>query len=346
MLEPVVTYEDALDPSKPPLFDEFEQQRQPGRAHDGRSATSTPCSPRPTGCSAPPSACTVTTRCRWSAAARSPTGTPRRSSSRSTRRRSRRTCSAMLLPPQIGIPMENIRVLAGDVGGGFGLKNGVGREDVAVVGRSSIDLGRPVKWIEDRLEHLATGGQAREEMADVEVGDHRRRRAPRRPDGREGEPRRLPGRPVPGLDDRVRDARLLPGPAQARGDREQRQGASSPTRRRTSSYRGPWAIGRLPARAPARPHRPRARHRPARDPAPQLRGARRAAARHAQRASRSSASPPTSRVEQAADLVGWDAFRERQRAAPAEGRYLGIGIGVVPRGGARARRPRGRRAAT
>ena len=32
-----------------------------------------------------------------------------------------------------------------------------------------MDLGRPVKWIEDRLEHLATGGQAREEMADIEA---------------------------------------------------------------------------------------------------------------------------------------------------------------------------------
>ena len=32
-----------------------------------------------------------------------------------------------------------------------------------------MDLGRPVKWTEDRLEHLATAGQAREEMADVEV---------------------------------------------------------------------------------------------------------------------------------------------------------------------------------
>ena len=51
----------------------------------------------------------------------------------------------MLLPPQINVPMESIRVLAGDVGGGFGLKNGVSREDVAVVA-ASIDLGRPVKW--------------------------------------------------------------------------------------------------------------------------------------------------------------------------------------------------------
>ena len=64
--------------------------------------------------------------------------------------------------------MEKIRVLAGDVGGGFGLKNGVQRDEVAVIA-ASIDLGRPVKWIEDRLEHLAVGGQAREEGADIEA---------------------------------------------------------------------------------------------------------------------------------------------------------------------------------
>ncbi len=74
----------------------------------------------------------------------------------------------LVLPAQIGVPMEKIRVLAADVGGGFGLKNGITREDAAIAA-ASIDLGRPVKWIEDRLEHLATGGQAREEMADVEV---------------------------------------------------------------------------------------------------------------------------------------------------------------------------------
>src|SRR5262249_33928736 len=74
----------------------------------------------------------------------------------------------LLLAPQLGIPMEAIRTISQDVGGGFGLKNGLFREDVALA-VASRDLGRPVKWIEDRFEHLATGGQAREEMADVEA---------------------------------------------------------------------------------------------------------------------------------------------------------------------------------
>ena len=74
----------------------------------------------------------------------------------------------ILLPSQINVPMDKIRVLADDVGGGFGLKNGVQRDEVTVIA-ASIDLGRPVKWIEDRLEHLASGGQAREEGADIEA---------------------------------------------------------------------------------------------------------------------------------------------------------------------------------
>src|SRR5688500_4742736 len=64
--------------------------------------------------------------------------------------------------------MEQIRVLAQCVAGGFGLKNGVARDDVAIAAAAK-DLGRPVKWTEDRMEHLATAGHAREEMADVEV---------------------------------------------------------------------------------------------------------------------------------------------------------------------------------
>jgi carbon-monoxide dehydrogenase large subunit len=53
-------------------------------------------------------------------------------------------------------------VLAQDIGGGFGSKGSVAREDVAVIAAAS-KLGRSVKWIEDRVENLMDGGQAREE---------------------------------------------------------------------------------------------------------------------------------------------------------------------------------------
>ncbi|MBV9282328.1 MAG: xanthine dehydrogenase family protein [Chloroflexi bacterium] len=65
-------------------------------------------------------------------------------------------------------PVHRMRVLAGDVGGAFGLKGMVFREDAAVC-LASKQLGRPVKWIEDRSEHLMASGHAREETVDVEI---------------------------------------------------------------------------------------------------------------------------------------------------------------------------------
>jgi aerobic carbon-monoxide dehydrogenase large subunit len=67
----------------------------------------------------------------------------------------------------IGQPLERTRVLCRDIGGSFGLK-GVHREDVALAAASK-RLGRPVKWIEDRSEHLLASGQAREETVEVEA---------------------------------------------------------------------------------------------------------------------------------------------------------------------------------
>jgi carbon-monoxide dehydrogenase large subunit len=72
------------------------------------------------------------------------------------------------LASTLGHPMERFRVLANDVGGGFGLKGSVVREDFCVAAASR-ELGRPVKWIEDRNEHLIASGQAREEMVAVEL---------------------------------------------------------------------------------------------------------------------------------------------------------------------------------
>jgi carbon-monoxide dehydrogenase large subunit len=60
------------------------------------------------------------------------------------------------------------RVVVGDIGGAFGSKTVVGREDVALCA-AAIHLGRSIKWIEDRGEHLTIGGQAREESVELEV---------------------------------------------------------------------------------------------------------------------------------------------------------------------------------
>ena len=50
-------------------------------------------------------------------------------------------------------PPKEIRVIAPDVGGGFGRKIDMWPEELAV-SYLSIKLGRPIKWIEDRMENL------------------------------------------------------------------------------------------------------------------------------------------------------------------------------------------------
>lgn len=59
-------------------------------------------------------------------------------------------------------------VKAVDIGGGFGSKGPVAREDIAVAAAAR-QLGRSMQWIEDRIENLQDGGQAREERFTVSV---------------------------------------------------------------------------------------------------------------------------------------------------------------------------------
>jgi carbon-monoxide dehydrogenase large subunit len=61
-----------------------------------------------------------------------------------------------------------IRVIAPDVGGGFGPKAGHYPEEL-VAALVAMKLGRPVKWIEDRREHFLTTTQQRDQWWDVEV---------------------------------------------------------------------------------------------------------------------------------------------------------------------------------
>ncbi|GAA4909751.1 carbon-monoxide dehydrogenase large subunit [Actinomycetospora succinea] len=62
----------------------------------------------------------------------------------------------------LDVPERTIRVTVPDMGGGFGQKCVVGREEVAVAAVAH-RLHRPVKWIEDRREALTAGFLAREQ---------------------------------------------------------------------------------------------------------------------------------------------------------------------------------------
>ena len=66
------------------------------------------------------------------------------------------------------LPQNAVRVIAADVGGAFGQKIAVTREETAI-GIAARLVGRPVKWIEDRYENLMAGPHARREFAKVSV---------------------------------------------------------------------------------------------------------------------------------------------------------------------------------
>jgi aerobic carbon-monoxide dehydrogenase large subunit len=67
------------------------------------------------------------------------------------------------------LPEARIRCVALDVGGGFGIKGHVYPEDLLIpfVARA---IGRPVRWIEDRHEHMMSACHSRDQTHDVEVG--------------------------------------------------------------------------------------------------------------------------------------------------------------------------------
>ena len=60
-----------------------------------------------------------------------------------------------------GIPESKVRIISPDIGGGFGNKVGIYPGYVCAI-VASIVLGRPVKWIEDRIENLSSTAFARD----------------------------------------------------------------------------------------------------------------------------------------------------------------------------------------
>src|SRR5262249_48106634 len=64
--------------------------------------------------------------------------------------------------------LEQIRMIAPDVGGGFGPKAPFYAEE-AVIPAVALRLGRPVKWFEDRREHFLAATQERDQHYDVAV---------------------------------------------------------------------------------------------------------------------------------------------------------------------------------
>jgi carbon-monoxide dehydrogenase large subunit len=66
-----------------------------------------------------------------------------------------------ILAQELGMEERRLRVVAPDVGGGFGIKNNLYPEEVAMAALAML-VDHPVRWVEDRWEHLVASAQARE----------------------------------------------------------------------------------------------------------------------------------------------------------------------------------------
>ena len=72
----------------------------------------------------------------------------------------------------LGLPPHKIRVIAPDVGGGFGTKANGYAEDL-LIPAAAIVSRRPVKWTEDRREHMMGSAHARAQVHDIEIAARR-----------------------------------------------------------------------------------------------------------------------------------------------------------------------------
>jgi carbon-monoxide dehydrogenase large subunit len=78
----------------------------------------------------------------------------------------------LLLSMVIGIPEHKVRVIAPEVGGGFGSKLYLYPEEVIVATLARL-TGRPVKWIEERRENYVATTHGRDQVQYVEVAAKR-----------------------------------------------------------------------------------------------------------------------------------------------------------------------------
>jgi carbon-monoxide dehydrogenase large subunit len=227
----------------------------------------------------------------------------------------RSVCSRVL-----GLPEHRIRVIMRDTGGGFGQKVLPTREELSVV-LAARKVPAPIKWIEDRRENLLAAGQARHENGAVTMGfaedgtilgakiDHSED---------------IGAYPIPyPLFTGMAVGMIFPGPYKMPTGAFTHRSVFSNMPGRTA-YRGPWqfeSVARevvldIAARQigidPVELRRRNILHK---DDLPY---------------SNPNGMPyldvsPAETLEQALELLDYDAFRRQQEAARVDGRYLGVG---------------------
>ena len=65
--------------------------------------------------------------------------------------------------------IDQVRVVVPDIGGGFGQKIHLIRKYAVLTALTAVKVGRPVKWIEDRTEHMMAAGHSCDQEFDVEA---------------------------------------------------------------------------------------------------------------------------------------------------------------------------------
>ena len=114
-----------------------------------------------------------------SSAARAPRWRARASTPSGTSTRARCACTPPPRPPtgvraavaaKLGMPLAKVECIAPDVGGGFGVKIVHPWPEEVLVPWAARNLGREVKWTEDRREHFISSAHERGQLQEVTVG--------------------------------------------------------------------------------------------------------------------------------------------------------------------------------
>ena len=77
-----------------------------------------------------------------------------------------------LVAEHVGLSEHHVRFFQTDVGGAFGVRGEIYPEDI-LVALLAIRTGRPVRWIEDRREHLQAANHSREQHHEIALGVRR-----------------------------------------------------------------------------------------------------------------------------------------------------------------------------
>jgi carbon-monoxide dehydrogenase large subunit len=220
----------------------------------------------------------------------------------------------------LGLDASQVHVIMPDVGGAFGSKMWPATEELGAVIATFL-LGRPVKWIEDRREHLLCSPHSREDEATVTVAaDDDGRFLAMRVDFVES----AGSYPAPGGQTLMFSNMLFPGPYKVAKYAGTGRTVHTNTTGR-GAYRGPWMIetvvreqmvDRVAAHLGIDPLELRRRNVLHEDDMPYT------------MASGMTYDQMTAAatLEQAAEMIGYDELRAQQAHWRAEGRLIGVGI--------------------